>query len=307
MEALNLLESFIQSAETGSFSAAARRLGLTPAAVSKNVARLETQLGLRLFHRSTRKLTMTPGGEQLWADVGGPFASLQDAFARASQHEGKPSGILKVSMAVAFGREYLVPLLGEFLQRYPDIVPDWHFDNRAVDLIAGGFDAAIGGGIELTQGVVARELARTYVIIAASPAYMAGRPMPAHPSELAELDGLARRSSSTGRLRAWTLRNQIGEQAPAECRIRAIFDDPEAMAHAAMQGLGIAFLPTPHAARWLESGDLVRLLPAWYAEVSPLTLYYPNRKLLPLKTRVFIDFIVEAFQQRRLSARFDGR
>ncbi|MPW16706.1 LysR family transcriptional regulator [Paraburkholderia sp. CNPSo 3157] len=307
MEALNLIESFIQTAETGSFSAAARRLGLTPAAVSKNIARLEAHLGARLFHCSTRKLTMTPAGEQLWADASGPFTSLQDAFERAAQHDGKPSGMLKVSMAVAFGREYLVPLLGEFLQRYPDIVPDWHFDNRAVDLIAGGFDAAIGGGIELTQGVIARELARPCVIIAASPAYMAGRPMPAHPSGLAELDGIARRSSTTGRVRAWTMRNQIGEEALAECRVRMIFDDPEAMAHAAMQGLGIAFLPTPHAAPWLENGKLVRLLPGWHGELSPLTLYYPNRKLLPAKTRVFIDFIVGAFRERRLAARFDAR
>jgi DNA-binding transcriptional LysR family regulator len=307
MEALNLIESFIQSAETGSFSAAARRLGLTPAAVSKNVARLEAHLGVRLFHRSTRKLTMTPGGEQLWSDVGGPFASLQDAFARAAQHDGKPSGVLKVSMAVAFGREYLVPLLGGFLDAYPDIVPDWHFDNRAVDLIAGGFDAAIGGGIELTQGVVARDLARPCVIIAASPAYMADRPMPRHPSELADLDGIARRSSSTGRVRAWTMRNQVGEEALAECRTRMIFDDPEAMAHAALQGLGIAFLPTPHAAPWLESGALVRLLPGWHAEVSPITLYYPNRKLLPARTRVFIDFVVGAFRDRRLASRFDAR
>ncbi|EIM97328.1 LysR family transcriptional regulator [Paraburkholderia hospita] len=307
MEALNLIESFIQSAETGSFSAAARRLGLTPAAVSKNVARLETHLGVRLFHRSTRKLTMTPGGEQLWADAGVPFASLQDAFARAAQHDGKPSGVLKVSMAVAFGREYLVPLLGSFLERYPDIVPDWHFDNRAVDLIAGGFDAAIGGGIELTQGVVARDLARPCVIVAASPAYIAGRPLPAHPSDLAELDGIARRSSSTGRLRAWTMRNQVGEEALAECKTRMIFDDPEAMAHAALAGLGVAFLPTPHAAPWLENGRLMRLLPGWYAEVSPITIYYPNRKLLPAKTRVFIDFIVDAFRERRLAARFDAR
>jgi DNA-binding transcriptional LysR family regulator len=307
MEALNLIESFIQSAETGSFSAAARRLGLTPAAVSKNVARLEAHHGVRLFHRSTRKLTMTPGGEQLWSDVGGPFASLQDAFARAAQHDGKPSGVLKVSMAVAFGREYLVPLLGGFLDAYPDIVPDWHFDNRAVDLIAGGFDAAIGGGIELTQGVVARDLARPCVIIAASPAYMADRPMPRHPSELADLDGIARRSSSTGRVRAWTMRNQVGEEALAECRTRMIFDDPEAMAHAALQGLGMAFLPTPHAAPWLETGQLVRLLPGWYAEVSPITLYYPNRTLLPAKTRVFIDFVVGAFRDRRLAARFDAR
>ena len=307
MEALNLIESFIQSAETGSFSAAARRLGLTPAAVSKNVARLETHLGVRLFHRSTRKLTMTPGGEQLWADAGSPFASLQDAFARAAQQGGQPSGVLKVSMAVAFGREYLLPLLGEFLERYPDIVPDWHFDNRAVDLIAGGFDAAIGGGIELTQGVVARDLARPAVIVAASPAYMAGRPLPVHPSDLAELDGIARRSSSTGRLRAWTMRNQVGEEALAECKTRMIFDDPEAMAHAALAGLGVAFLPTPHAARWLENGQLMRLLPGWYAEVSPITIYYPNRKLLPAKTRVFIDFVVEAFRERRLAARFDAR
>ena len=307
MEALNLIESFIQSAETGSFSAAARRLGLTPAAVSKNVARLEAQLGVRLFHRSSRKLTMTPGGEQLWADAGVPFASLQDAFARAAQHGGKPSGVLKVSMAVAFGREYLLPLLGEFLERYPDIVPDWHFDNRAVDLIAGGFDAAIGGGIELTQGVVARDLARPCVIVAASPAYMAGRPLPAHPSDLAELDGIARRSSSTGRLRAWNMRNQVGEEALAECKTRMIFDDPEAMAHAALAGLGVAFLPTPHAARWLENGQLMRLLPGWYAELSPLTIYYPNRKLLPAKTRVFVDFVVEAFRERRLAARFDAR
>ncbi|WP_109480548.1 LysR family transcriptional regulator [Paraburkholderia sp. C35] len=307
MEALNLIESFIQSAETGSFSAAARRLGLTPAAVSKNVARLEAHLGVRLFHRSTRKLTMTPGGEQFWADTGAPFASLQDAFARAAQHDGKPSGVLKVSMAVAFGREYLVPLLGGFLERYPDIVPDWHFDNRTVDLIAGGFDAAIGGGIELTQGVVARDLARPCVVVAASPAYMAGRTLPAHPSDLAQLDGIMRRSSSTGRLRAWTLRNQVGEEALAECRTRIIFDDPEAMAYAAMAGHGVAFLPTPHAAPHLESGKLMRLLPGWHAEISPLTLYYPNRKLLPAKTRVFIDFVVEAFRDGPLAARLNAR
>jgi len=307
MEALNLIESFIHTAETGSFSAAARRLGLTPAAVSKNVARLEAQLGVRLFHRSTRKLTMTPGGEQLWADAGGPFASLQDAFARAAGHGGAPSGVLKVGMAVAFGREYLVPLLGDFLQRYPDIVPDWHFDNRAADLIAGGFDAAIGGGIELTEGVIARELARTHVVVTASPAYMKGRPMPRHPSDLAELDGIARRSASTGRVRAWTLRSAVGEEALVVHRTRAIFDDPEAMAHAAMQGLGIALLPMPHAARWLESGALQRLLPGWCADNGPISLYYPNKTLLPARTRVFIDFVMDAFRTRGIARRFDGR
>ena len=133
-------------------SEAARRLGLTPAAVSKNVARLESQLGLRLFQRSTRSLTLTEGGRQFLQSVGEPFANLQDAIAHAAQQDGEPSGTLRVSVAVAFGRDYLVPMLGGFLQRYPAIVPDWQFDNRPADLIQGGFDAAIGGGIELTQG-----------------------------------------------------------------------------------------------------------------------------------------------------------
>ncbi|WP_144637663.1 LysR family transcriptional regulator [Bordetella genomosp. 13] len=307
MEALNLLESFVQAADTGSFSAAARRLGLTPAAVSKNVARLESHLGLRLFQRSTRRLMLTQGGEQFLRQVSDPYATLRDAFAGAAQEADNPTGMLKVSMGVAFGREHLLPLLNDFLARYPAIVPDWHFDNRAVDLIRDGFDAAVGGGIELTEGVVARELARVHVVVTASPAYMRGRPTPRHPSDLAELDGITRRSASTGRVRAWTLRSADGDEAQAVHRTRAIFDDPEAMAHAAIQGLGIALLPMSHAAPGLASGALLRLLPGWYADIGPLSLYYPNKTLLPARTRVFIEFVIDAFRTRGLAQRFDGR
>ncbi|QPF76176.1 LysR family transcriptional regulator [Roseateles sp. DAIF2] len=308
MDALNLLESFIVSAETGGFSAAARRLGLTPAAVSKNVARLEERLGLRLLQRSTRRLTLTAGGEQFLAQVSGPHASLQDAFAGiATNAQGQPAGLLKVALAPALGRDYLVPLLPEFLRRYPAIVPDWRFDNRPVDLVAEGFDAAIAGGVELTPGVVARVLARTRLVVAAAPAYLAGRPLPRHPAELAGLDGISRRSAATGRERSWILRNAAGEEAPADCRTRMIFDDPDALLHATLQGLGIALLPTPHASRWLASGALQRLLPDWWVELSPLSLYYPNKKLLPPKTRAFIDFVVEAFRAPELLARLEGR
>jgi DNA-binding transcriptional LysR family regulator len=210
-------------------------------------------------------------------------------------------------VAVGFGREHLVPMLGEFLRRYPAIVPDWEFNNRPVDLISGGFDAAIGGGIELNQGVVARELAPAHVVATASPAYMATRSMPSHPAELAQLDGIARRSSSTGRLYTWTMRNPAGEQAQAELRTRLVFDDPDAMAQAALLGYGVAMLPMPHAARWLQNGDLVRLLPGWYSKMGSICLYYPSKKLLPLRTRVFIDFVVDAFHKQRLAARFDAR
>jgi DNA-binding transcriptional LysR family regulator len=208
---------------------------------------------------------------------------------------------------MAFGREYLVPLLNEFLSLYPDIVPDWRFDNRPVDLIGSAFDAAIGGGITLNQGVVARELAPLHVVAVASPSFLEGKAKPKHPGDLAQLDGITRRSGSTGRLYAWTMRNAIGEQAQAEPRTRLIFDDPEAMAHAATQGLGVALIPMPHAAPFLADGRLARLLPGWYAEFGTMNLYYPNKKLLPPKTRVFIDFVVDRFRKGRLAARFDAR
>lgn len=307
MDSLNLIESFVLSAQSASFSGAARRLGLTPAAVSRNVARLEAQLGLRLFHRSTRSLALTGEGEKFLLEVTAPFNDLQQAFARASQQQGRPSGTLKISVGMTVGREYLVPLLGEFLGLYPDIVPDWQFDNKPVDLIGSAFDAAIGGGITLNQGVVARELAPLHVVAVAAPSLLEGKPKPRHPADLARFDGITRRSGSTGRLYAWTMRNAMGEQAQAEPRTRLIFDDPEAMAHAAMQGLGVALIPLPHAAPLLADGRLTRLLPGWYAEFGTLSLYYPNKKLLPPKTRVFIDFVVESFRSRRLASRFDGR
>ncbi|WP_250536326.1 LysR family transcriptional regulator [Caballeronia sp. AZ10_KS36] len=307
MESFNFLESFVVTAQTGSFSAAARRLGMTPAGVSKNVARLEQQLGLRLFHRSTRSLTLTDSGESFYQEVRAPFDALRDAVSHAAEQNGAPSGTLKVSVGVGFGREYLVPILGEFLDRYPAIVPDVHFDNRPVDLIGEGYDAAIGGGIELNEGVVARELAPAHVIVAASPAYMADKPMPAHPSELEAFDGIARRSVSSGRVFAWKLRNAVGEQCLVRHRTRMIFDDPEAIAAAAMQGLGIALIPMPHAARWLQQGSLMRLLPGWFAELGAISLYYPSKKLLPPKTRVFVDFVVDAFRSGRIDARLDSR
>ena len=304
MEPLNHLESFMQSAESGSFSAAARRLGLTPAAVSKNVARLEARLGVRLFQRSTRRLTLTEGGERFLAQIGGPLATLQEAVAGLAKDDGQPAGTLKVSMGQAFGREHVLPMMGDFLARYPAILPDWYFDNQQVDLVGEGFDAAIGGGIELSPGVVARELSRIHVVAVASPAYMAGRGMPAQPADLATLDALLRRSSPTGRLRSWTLQHANGQQATVELpRPRAIFNDPEAIAQAAMLGLGAAMLPMPFVERGLRTGELVRLLPEWHFDAGVVWLYYPSKKLLPQKTRVFVDFVLERFHSERFSQR----
>ncbi len=301
------LVSFVRTAEHGSFSAAARTLGSTPAGVAKNVARLEAALGVRLFQRSTRRLSLTEGGERLLGRIGEPLASLRDALAGDATADDEPSGTLKVSMGQAFGRHFVLPLLGEFLARYPAIVPDWHFDNRRVDLVGEGFDAAIGGGFDLASGVVARELARVHVVAAASPDHLAGRPPPRRPADLASFDGIMRRSSPTGRVRPWLLRTRRGDEQLVPCRPRMILSDPEAIADAARAGLGVALLPMPFAFAPIARGELVRVLPGWYADTGPLALYYPSRRLLPAKTRVFAEFIVDRFRAAGFARLVDGR
>lgn len=307
MAHLQHLVSFVQTAEHGSFSAAARVLGLTPAGVSKNVASLESDLGVRLFHRSTRRLALTESGERFLQRVNGPLASLQGALAGTGDRNEEPAGTLKISMGHAFGRNFLVPLLEDFLARYPAVLPDWHFDNRRVDIVGEGFDAAIGGGFDLTNGVVARELAPVHIVAVASPAYMAGRALPCRPDDLESFDGIMRRSSPTGRVRPWTLRSRRTDEQPVPCRPRLIFSDPEAISLAARMGLGVALLPMPFAFALIRSGELVRLLPGWYSDAGPLSLYYPSRRLVPAKTRVFVDFVVERFRSAGFAQLVDGR
>lgn len=307
METLNSLECFVRSAEAGSFAAAARRLGLTPAAVGKNVARLEAGLGVRLFQRSTRNLSLTEAGERFLAEVAPGLGSIRNALANLASADGQPGGTLKVSMGLVFGRDYILPLLGEFLGRYPAIRPDWHFDNRQVDLIAEGFDAAIGGGFELPPGVVARRLSPAHLVLLASPAYLDGRRPIRTPADLAQHDGIRIRSPQTGRVRPWGLSHRGDKgQAPIALGERMFMSDPEAACHAALQGLGITLVSMQHALPYLESGQLQRVLPDWYVDAGITSVYYTAHKLLPAKTRAFVDFVLEHFRAQQLERRFSA-
>jgi DNA-binding transcriptional LysR family regulator len=228
------------------------------------------------------------------------------AIAGISGEGSEPSGVLKVSMGVSFGIDYLLPLLPDFLKRYPGIRPDWHFDNRQVDLVAEGFDAAIGGGFELMPGIVARTLAPVHIIAVASPAYMAGRTPPHDPSALAAFDGIAMRSGQTGRVRHRTMRNAYGAEMAADLLQTIVVSDPAAMCKAALLGLGVTLIAMPDALPHLQSGALIRLLPYWYADAGPISIYYASRMLLPAKTRVFVDYVVEAFRREQFAERFAG-
>jgi len=305
METLANLESFVRSAECGSFSEAARRLAVTPAAVSRNVAMLERNLGVRLFHRSTRKLVLTEAGESFRLAIAGNLEGIQHAIAGIAMQGGEPAGLLKVSMPPTFGISHVLPLLPGLLARYPHIRPEWHFENRPVDIVGEGYDAAIGGGFDLAPGIIARTLAPAHIVAVASPAYLARRAMPVDPSALAELDGIVMRPQS-GRIRQWSMRNAAGEEMLAPLPASVVVNDPAAMRAAALLGLGVALLVVPDVLPELEDGRLVRVLPRWYADAGTISLYYASRTLLPAKTRVFVDWVVEAFATQNLAARFAG-
>lgn len=306
MESFGSIECFVRSAEGGSFAEAARHLSLTPAAVGKSVAKLEARLGVRLFQRSTRRLTLTEAGKRFLAEVSDSLITIQNAVANLASAEGRPVGTLKVSMGTVFGNRYVMPLLGEFVRRFPDISPDWHFDNRQVDLIGQGFDAAIGGGFELPQGVVARKLTPAHRVLVASADYLAQRPPVLAPEDLARCLGILIRSPQTGRVRSWQLTNREREQRPLVLKPRMTLSDSEAACCASAQGLGIALVSMPMAVPFLDSGAVVRVLPDWYVDDGNISIYYAEHKLLPGKTRAFVDFIIEQFVMKGLAQRFSA-
>ncbi|CAE6779893.1 LysR family transcriptional regulator [Xanthomonas arboricola] len=295
METLANLESFVRSAEAGSFSLAARRLGLTPAAVSRNVAQLERNLGVRLFQRSTRGLTTTETGDRFLLSLRSGLDDIQTAIADVTRNAGQPAGTLKLTAPAGFGVTYLLPLMPAFRERYPAVVLDWSFDNRPVDLIAGGFDVAIGGGFDLPDGMVARELARITLIAVGAPDLLRDRTLPSTPSELAQWPCVSMRSPLNNRVRTWVMRQGMKEMTAEETPVM-IANDPDALCSAVVVGIGIGLVAVPLAKPYLESGALVRLLPEWHVEVGPMSLYYTGLKLLPAKTRAFIDFVSDAFK-----------
>lgn len=304
VETLSNLESFVRSAEAASFSAAARRLALTPAAVSRNVAQLERNLGVRLFQRSTRGLTLTEAGERFLNAVAGGLDTIQGAIAEVAATAGQPAGVLKLNAAHRFGCDFLLPMMPAFLQRYPAVLPDWHFDNRQVDLIRDGFDAAVGGGFELPPGVVARELARVHIVAVATPQFMRGRKAPVKPADLADHEGVVLRSVFSGRIARRTLRSPHGEAQLCEQRPVITVNDPDALVRGVLMHMGIGLMAMPHVMHYLESGELVRVLPGWHDDAGAISLYFTSQKLLPAKTRAFVDFLIEQFREQRLAQRF---
>jgi DNA-binding transcriptional LysR family regulator len=279
--------------ESGSFIRAGEALGLTPSGVSRAVARLEHQVGVRLFDRTPRAVTLTDEGRRFHAQVTPLLAGLQDAASEAAGAVAAVRGRLRVNLDPWFARLVLVPRLPGFLEKHPVLSIEILVRDTLGDLVAEGLDAAVRFGEPEPSGLVVRKLLETRILTCASPAYLARHGTPEHPRDLERHACLMFRDPITGRPFDWEFRRG-NEVVSIKAQGRLVVNDLATKLAACAGGNGIAQTIELGLGPMLESGILVQVLPDWAEERFPLFAYYPSRHLPPAKVRAFVDFVVES-------------
>ena len=290
MEQIGALPVFIAVVENHGFAPAARYLGVSKSAVSKRITQLEEHLGARLLHRSTRKLSLTEAGERYFTHAIEALAAAREAEDAVSELQGKPKGRLKINIPMSFGRLHIAPIIAKFLKLYPDIKIEMIMEDRVVDLVDGGYDLAIRGGILPDSSLIARKIAPCHNVLVASPEYLKAHGVPNSPNDLYSHNCLHYAYFSEHH--EWTL---IGPEGPISITPAGNFqvNNGEALITAILGGCGIGRSTTFIAGNHILSGELVRVLPNFQLPEQTLYAVFSERKYLPSKVRVFIDFILD--------------
>ncbi|RKE36351.1 LysR family transcriptional regulator [Paraburkholderia sp. BL23I1N1] len=286
------LNIFVQAADTRSFVAAGRILGISASGIGKSVTRLEQSLGVRLFHRSTRSVTLTAEGEMLLERARRILAEVDAAQAELSAVSEVPKGRLRIGLPMV-GEPFL-SVLAEFRRRYPDVQLDLEFDNRKADVIEEGYDAVVrSGGVEDSR-LTARWLGRFRMLLVGSPAYLSRRGKPQHPRELSQHDCIQFRMYNTGKLQVWQLRRDV-EPPEQELQLPPTItcNTNEARLRFALEGLGIAYVSEFLVRNALATGQLVTVLDEYTTEQNTFQLLWPSGRHVTPKLRAFIDFVSE--------------
>jgi DNA-binding transcriptional LysR family regulator len=298
------LISAVQAADSGSFTAAAQALDLTPAAVSKNVAALEAVLQLRLFNRTTRQLSLTEEGRAFITQARAGLALLQAASTQATQGQA-PQGLVRLNCSVGFGRSFVLPTLPGFYAQHPQVQVELSLNDQAVDLVREGFDVGIRGGSQPPEGMVARKICDVPSVLVATPRYLKQRGVPRHFSDLAAHD-LLRVKLHSGRMLPWLFKESGGGerqqrrqrhtvQVPFEGPARLLISDPALVLDAALLHLGIARVGLHHAHLALQRGQLVQVLPDQQVpNVVSMSIFYPHRAGMAPRVRVLVDHLLAA-------------
>ncbi|MEM7226823.1 MAG: LysR family transcriptional regulator [Pseudomonadota bacterium] len=288
---LEAVRFFTEVAERESFSGAARALGTSKSAVSKQVGRLEEELGARLLNRTTRRVSLTEAGQAFYQGALDALAAAEAARGVVTHLSEAPRGRLRISAPVSFSLKHLSPLLADFMARYPEIALELTLNDRRVDLVEEGFDLAIRIGVLDDSSLIARKLAPVEMLLCAAPAYLKRRGMPAGPKALADHDCLIYTyGSSPGH---WRFEGPGGASA-VKVTGRLEVNNGDLLRSAALAGAGIVLLPDFIVGADVASGALQRVLGEWTCpSQSAVYALYPSSRQLSPKVRVCIDYLAE--------------
>ncbi|OZY57795.1 LysR family transcriptional regulator [Pseudomonas lundensis] len=294
MDYFAALSAFVEAAQANNFSRAAEKLSIKASTVSRYIKDLEQDLGIALFNRSTRTLRLTEGGETFLQHAVCVLDALDHAKQATSSLNQHPRGLLKLNVPPAFARQHILPLLGEFMSRHPEVRLELTLDDHHVSLINAGVDLAVRIGVLPDSSLKARKLASERTLVCVSAAYAQQHPAPAVPQEVSAVLINGNLPEEVFFVPAFG-HNHAVERVPVAGPLR--INDLDAQLLAVEQGLGVACLPDWLVARKLASGALVQWLPQWQVQAThvpaSLWLVYPPKRTVSSKVRCFIDFMVE--------------
>lgn len=289
------ISSFLAVVRAGSFVGAADATGFSKAAVSRHVAELEERLGVRLLHRTTRRLSLTDDGQRFHARAADLVAALDELEAETASSGGEATGVLRINAPLTFGILHLAPLWPRFTAAHPKVSLDITLNDRLVDLVEEGYDVAIRITTLADSQLVSRRLATTRVVLCASPGYLAAHGTPVHPHELAGHQVLSYSYWTGGD--AWRFTGPDGE-VEVHVHPRIHTNSGDTCRAAALEDQGVILQPDFLVGPDLRRGTLVELMPQYRSIELGVHAVYATRKHLPMKTRHLVDFLVEAFRGR---------
>jgi DNA-binding transcriptional LysR family regulator len=292
MNSIHQVVAFATAARNGSFAKAARELSQTPSTVAKSIGRLESQLGVKLFYRTTRHVSLTPDGQRLFAQCQRILDEVELLKSFAAGARGEPTGTLRIDAPLTYGKRVIVPVLVKLLDRHQQLRIDARLSDRYADLIREGLDAVVRIGPLSDSGMVAKTIGQQHLVVSASPDYLARRGVPRSPHELEQHQCVLFRQPTTGRDRPWTFRvDGVNTEVQPPSRLR--LGDGEALIEAAIAGMGLVQAPDYMTAEALNSGRLVEVLRDFRAPPLPINVVYPGSRLVPPRVRALIEALTE--------------
>ena len=291
MKSMPQFMAFASTAKLGSFARAGRELGLTASTVAKSVARLEELLGVKLFHRTTRQVTLTPDGEQLFIRCQRVLSEVDELEAMAANVRSAPSGLLRIDMPITYGKRVILPVLVRLMEQYPALQVDARLSDQYCDPIRDGLDAVVRVGALADSRLVARQFGQQQELITASPRYLDRYGMPRTLDDLAQHAAILFRAPSSGRERPWHLHDG---QRPVEFYppSRMLLNDGEAIAAATCAGMGLSQLPDNMVEDAIADGRLVPVLQEFQPAPMPISLLYPGNRMVTPRLRALIDALM---------------